>query len=81
MSDPVYTAKHTSTRLVSAGPICRKCRARPSTGYFIELCDPCFDEFESKIKTEASASPTGLYELPETECEYLADSVFDRSKS
>lgn len=61
--------------------MCRKCGERVSTGVLIELCDPCFDEFEAKINSESERSASGRYVPSDRELEYLHDSQVDRSKS
>ena len=55
---------------------CRKCRERESTGIIFDMCEPCFTEFEQKIKD--GAGPDGKYKLPDQELEYLHDPFVTR---
>ena len=65
----------------SCAALCRKCHARPSTGVVFDLCDPCFDDFESTIAAGATASENGKYTPTSAELEYVNEPFIDRSAS
>ena len=50
---------------------CLRCGERPSTGVMLQMCDPCFTEWEADINARGDASPTGRVELNDIEAAEL----------
>lgn len=38
---------------------CHICGQREATGYIFKMCDPCFDEFESKVDAAKAEGKKG----------------------
>lgn len=40
--------------------ICERCKEKPSTGFFILLCDECFEKYEAEGKPDISVIDPAL---------------------
>ncbi len=49
--------------------MCKICKLRPSTGVIIQMCDPCFDDFEAR--SLAATIQGGSYEPSDAEVDSI----------